>query len=341
VSRTRTDVWSRVLDGVRREVGCDRFNLWFRNTKAVGADEEELVVGVPNLFVLEWLQTHYEQLVASCAEAVTGQSVRVRFTVDGGLFRQRRREQADQEAAFLTAEARGALKQPAEALERTNPRMRLDNFVVGDCNRLAYTAACEVARAPGRVFNPLFIHGSVGLGKTHLLQGVVAALSLADRGQTCLYLSCEDFTNQYITAMRTRALDSFRRRFRRLDVLILDDIHFLTNKPATQEEFLHTFNALVDGPSKQVVLASDSHPRLIGMRSPSRRRTLTFPRQVAMFLARKHTDCSLAEIGDHFGNRDHSTVASAYRRIARLAETDQTIQQLLTRLQSLLRQRDQ
>jgi len=466
VSRITTDVWSRVLEGVRREIGPDRFNLWLRNTKPLGVHDGELVVGVPNLFVLEWVKTHYGGLIASCAESAAGGPVRVRFEVDGSLFRRRRREQTDQETAFLTAASRGRLNQPAEVLERTNPRMRLETFVVGDCNRLAYTAACEVIRVPGAVFNPLFIHGSVGLGKTHLLQGICAGLGTAAETRSCLYLSCEDFTNQYITAMRTRALDSFRRRFRRLDVLILDDVHFLTNKPATQEEFLYTFNALVDGPGRQVVLASDSHPRTIAklkqslmtrfvsgmvaridapdeatrlrilqqkarafqlavepgvlellarhldrsvrelegaltmlvaharlagktgssssaggrvdlnlarqvaarigradlgltrlddierivaahfgltardLRSGSRRRSLTFPRQTAMFLARRHTDCSLAEIGDHFGKRDHSTVAGAVRRIARLAETDETIQRLITHLESRLRRRD-
>jgi chromosomal replication initiator protein len=457
LTRTDTELWPQVLDAIRGEIGAERFNLWFSNTKPLLGAEGELVVGVPNLFVLEWMRAHYGDLVRSCAEKAAGAACRVRFEVEPSLFRLRRRDQAEQEAAFFTAAARGALQTPAELLERTNPRMRLENFVVGDGNRLAYTAACEVVRAPGHVFNPLFIHGACGLGKTHLLQGVAAAFGLANAGRSCLYLSCEDFTNQYITAMRTRGLDSFRARFRRLDVLILDDVHFLTNKNATQEEFLHTFNALVDGTGKQVVLASDSHPKTIGqlkegliarfvsgmvaridppdeptrlrileqkaarfnaafepgvlefvahrldssvrelegaltmlvahaglagsrvtlavarevvarvahaelgltgltdvenvvagyfgvtardLRSASRNRTLTFPRQVAMFLARKHTECSLAEIGQRFGQRDHSTVAAAHKRLAKLLQADPSIQHLLTHLESLLHRRD-
>ena len=455
--RTETDIWPRVLDEVRREIGAERFNLWFSNTKPLPSGEGELAVGVPNLFVLEWMRAHYGDLIASCAAAAAGATCRIRFEVDPSLFRLRRREQVEQESAFFTAVAKGALGQPAELLERTNPRMRLENFVVGDGSRLAYTAACEVVRAPGHVFNPLFIHGGCGLGKTHLLQGIAAGLSVAAGGRSCLYLSCEDFTNQYITAMRTRGLDSFRTRFRRLNVLILDDVHFLTNKPATQEEFLHTFNALVDGTGKQVVLASDSHPKTIGqlkaaliarfvsgmvaridppdettrlrilqqkatrfqtqfepgvlefvahrvdssvrelegaltmlvahaglsggrvtlgtarevvarvaqaelglaglpeieavvaayfgvsgreLKSASRHRSLTFPRQVAMLLARKHTECSLAEIGRHFGQRDHSTVATAHKRLQKLLQADPSIQQLITHLESLLRRRD-
>ena len=457
MSRTTTDVWSRVLEGVRREIGPERFNLWMRNTKPLRLEEGELVVGVPNLFILEWVHTHYGEVISAQAAEALGEPVRIRFEVDGSLFRQRRREQVEQEEAFLTAAARGKLASPAEVLERTNPRMRLETFVVGDCNRLAYSAACEVARAPGKAFNPLFIHGSVGLGKTHLLQGIAAAVGSNLPRCSCLYISCEDFTNQYITAMRTRALDAFRKRFRGLDLLVLDDVHFLTNKPATQEEFLHTFNALVDGPGKQVVLASDSHPRLIAklkeslmtrfvagmvaridppdeatrleilrqksaasgvdfapgvleflaqrlegsvrelegaltmlvaharlarrevnlvlarevlarlgralmpgsvgmdqiaeavaahfglsprdLRSASRRRSLTFPRQVAMFLARRHTGCSLAEIGEHFGGRDHSTAAGAIRRVQRLMKADPAILRLVEHLEGRLRRR--
>lgn len=457
MTRIDSDVWARVLDGVKGQIGSDRFNLWLKNTTCRGGDEADLTIGVPNLFVLEWLRAHYAEVIASCAESVTGRPCRVHFEVDGTLFRQRRAEQADQEAAFLTGAARGVLDRPAELLERTNPRMRLDEFVVGASNRLAYTAACEVVRAPGSAFNPLFIHGSVGLGKTHLLQGIAAALSVGESRRTCLYISCEDFTNQYITAMRTRALDAFRRRFRQLDVLILDDVHFLASKSATQEEFLYTFNALVDATGKQVVLASDSHPKMIrdlkdslmtrfvagmvaridtpdestrlnilrqkarrsaavfepgvlefvahrvdsnvrelegaltmlvahagleagrvglaiarevvarvaqtelgltgladvervvaahfgvttrDLTSASRRRNLTFPRQVAMFLARTHTECSLAEIGRHFGRRDHSTVASAVKRLHALLGADPIFQQLIARLEALLRRRD-
>jgi chromosomal replication initiator protein len=141
------------------------------------------------------------------------------------------------------------------------PLFTLDNFIVGPCNEMAYMAARAAATAPGRDFHPLFIHGGCGLGKTHLLQGILHALrKRGDLQVACL--SAEQFTNRYLSGMRTGGLDAFRHRYRNLDVLAIDDIHFLAGKQATQEEFLHTFNEF-DGGRRMIILASDSHPREI------------------------------------------------------------------------------
>ncbi|MDP6381281.1 MAG: chromosomal replication initiator protein DnaA, partial [Phycisphaerae bacterium] len=139
----------------------------------------------------------------------------------------------------------------------------LDNFVVGECNRVAHAAAKMAVMRPGVEFNPLFIHGASGLGKTHLLQGILNGLKARHPKLRHLYLSAESFTNQFIMAMKTGSLDGFRHRHRNLDVLIIDDIHFLGGKTATQDEFLYTFNAFDTG-GKLVILASDAHPREIG-----------------------------------------------------------------------------
>ena len=145
---------------------------------------------------------------------------------------------------------------------------KLDDFVVGNSNRLAFSCAKSVVENPATRYNPMFIHGGCGLGKTHLLQGICNELKEKQPGLRWAYVSGEDFTNQFVYAVKTGERDAFRQRYRRLDVLVIDDVHFLANKRATQEEFLHTFNA-IDAIGKQIILASDAHPKLIGQLSES------------------------------------------------------------------------
>jgi chromosomal replication initiator protein len=205
--------------------------------------------------------------------------MRVRLHIDPELFQKRRLAELTQGDAFLSSAADS--QQPPKPNSRTTdpaagsvstrtkeesashpPLLTLETFVVGDCNRMAHAAALEVVARPGKAFNPLFVHGGCGLGKTHLLQGIVHAVAARHRTPRVLYITAEQFTNRYIMAVRTRSLDAFRHRFRTLDVLAIDDIHFLAGKEATQEEFLHTFNAF-DLASRQVVMASDCHPKML------------------------------------------------------------------------------
>ncbi|MBN2583056.1 MAG: chromosomal replication initiator protein DnaA [Planctomycetes bacterium] len=260
-----------ILCQVEQHVGATSFNVWFRNATQFVMEDRELKVGVPNLFVSEYLEARFAKLLGGIAAKAAGTDVAVRFIIDPQLFRQRRQEQIAQDDAFLEQQpARSPGRQqptadaarPDEAHDGNQPLMTLDRFVVGDCNRVAYAAAREVATRPGRSFNPLFIHGPCGLGKTHLLQGIVHEVQRTVQRARVLYITAEEFTNRYIMALKTRSLDAFRHRFRNLDVLVIDDIHFLANKQATQEEFLHTFNAF-DVSSRQVVMASDCHPKLL------------------------------------------------------------------------------
>ena len=146
----------------------------------------------------------------------------------------------------------------------TRPKLRhdLDNFIVGPSNQLAYNTACYVSEFPGSNYNPLFIHGDCGLGKTHLLQGLCKKFISHHPTKRWLYMTGEEFTNEFLSALRNNKLDAFRRKMRDLDLLVIDDVHFLGGKKATQEEFLHTFNA-IEAMGKQVVMASDNHPKLI------------------------------------------------------------------------------
>jgi len=247
--------WGEILSRVHREVGETRFNLWLKNTVAVSYRDGVLTVGVPSAFLAEWLETHYIKPLTKHASCALGGAVTVKFTVDGELFRGRRREETLAKEELIEEAA------PAPAEFETG-RYTLDNFVVGPCNSVAYAAALRVVEAPGKVYNPLFLHGGVGLGKTHLLVAISNALRRTARRGGVEYLSAEGFTNRFLFALRNGSLDAFRSRYRRAKLLVIDDVHFLANKPATQDEFLNTFNTL-SREGAQIVMACVSHPKLI------------------------------------------------------------------------------
>jgi len=245
--------WSEFLGAIGGAVGPQRFQLWFKNTRCLGRKDGKLVIGVPNLFVKEWLEEKFSNEIAGAVEQVCGGETEFALRIDGRLFREARKR-ANTETGELLKSA--APKRPAA----TPPEVTLDSFVVGSCNRVAYGAARAVSDNPGEAYNPLFLHGSVGLGKTHLLRGICHTVRTNHPAFRVAYMSCESFTNQFIMALKTHSLDAFRERIRRLDLLVIDDIHFLANKNKTQEEFLDTFKHL-SGLAKQIVMASDAHPK--------------------------------------------------------------------------------
>ncbi|MCD6406168.1 MAG: chromosomal replication initiator protein DnaA, partial [Planctomycetes bacterium] len=248
--------WSDILCDISRAIGETRYNLWFRNTVAVSCEQSSLKVGVPSTFMAEWIETHYRDVLLEVASKRLGRSVDIAFVVEPTLFRNKRRREAAAKSELLDE---AAPRQPAGL---DIGRCSLDNFVVGPCNSVAYAAACKVAGNPATAYNPLFIHGGVGLGKTHLLLGIAGAIRGPRQRRGIEYVSAEAFTNRFLFALRNGTLDAFRQRYRTTKLLIIDDVHFLANKPATQEEFLNTYNTL-SREGCQVVMASDSHPKLI------------------------------------------------------------------------------
>ena len=225
------------------------------------------MVGVPNLFIGGWIEDHFSDAIGQAAREVIGKEVEVSFSIDPVLFRNMRKSQLNSQAAFIEKNADGAIRpgkngsSPVVGHAR-RLRGRLDEFVVGATNRLAYSVACSVVENPERDASPVFFHSACGLGKTHLLQGISNSLAETKPAIRWVYASGEEFTNQFLFALREHRLDAFRHRYREIDVLLLDDIQFLANKKATQEEFLHTFND-IQAVGKRVVLASDAHPRMI------------------------------------------------------------------------------
>jgi len=267
LSSTGTQI-SAINEALAERVGPQKFRIWFKNSTRLTLSDGYLKVGVPNLFIASWLENHFLNEISQVVQAVTGSCQKITFTIDPELSGHQRRTQLDCQAQLVEKARnrfggrRTKIQQPA----KKRLKLSLDTFVVGTSNQLAYNAAKAVVNEQQSPFNPLFIHGGYGVGKTHLLQGICNAVCSIRPQTSWSYLSAEDFVNQFVLALKTKKLEAFRRRLRQMDLLAIDDIHFLASKPSTQEEFLHTFNT-ISLAGKQVVLASDAHPKMIGQLS--------------------------------------------------------------------------
>lgn len=242
VQGTVGDVWTDVSERLRGALGERTFETWLGQVRPGGLSASELVIEVPNDFTREWIEGHFLSLIRSSVRDVIGSERAIRLTVppDG---------------------APGDIETPAPArVEGLNPRYSFDTFVIGSSNRFAHAAALAVAEAPAKAYNPLFIYGGTGLGKTHLLQAIVGYVSRHSPRLSARYLTSETLTNDFINSIREKRVEHFKHRYRHYDVLLVDDIQFLEHKERIQEEFFHTFNALYEA-GRQVILSSDRPPR--------------------------------------------------------------------------------
>jgi chromosomal replication initiator protein len=250
---------------VAEAIGQDRFQRWFAESASFDLTQRGLSVTVMNSFVGEWIVSHYLDDLRNATRDVIGSNAIVDVkvdtdtTVNGHEDKFATNNVAPNSSAtpFRTPETEIGAPRGNSGL-----RGRLESFIVGTSNQLAYSAAQAVIDAPSRAFRPLVVHGGCGLGKTHLLQGICNGVRKAHPTLRWTFISGEEFTNEFVYAVKSGRIDAFRARFRKVDLLVIDDLHFLANKKATQEEFLHTFNA-IDGCGKTVVLSSDRHPREI------------------------------------------------------------------------------
>jgi chromosomal replication initiator protein len=268
--------WARLLEALKKGMRREQFDTWFRRVALVRLDDECLQLAVHNAFARDWLLDYYEKELALAAEQTLGGPRRIEIVVDPERVADLIPVRAAAPAAPATVVIAPPAAQPAPTASPSdsgdepgkllggsdvslNPYYRFDNFVVGPCNRFAHAACVGVAEQPGKTYNPLFIHGSSGLGKTHMMQSLChAVLGRAPRTRI-LYLSCETFVNHFISALEHGNLSKFRDKYRNVNVLVVDDIHLLANKERTQEEFFHTFNTLYNS-GAQIVLSSDSPP---------------------------------------------------------------------------------
>ena len=264
---TASDV-TAITEALAERIGRHKYKIWFKSCARFALAEGYLKVGVPNPFLAGWLEGHFAREIQAAAESVLGSSPELSFVIDPELSGDRRRSPVGSSSDGKTqtpSESRAATP-GAPARQGKGLKLTLETFVVGPSNELAHSAARAVVREQQSPFNPLFIHGGYGVGKTHLLQGICNGVVQTRPRTKWLYLSAEDFANQFVLALKTKKLEAFRRRMRQTDLLAIDDVHFLASKPSTQEEFLHTFNT-INLAGKQVVLVSDAHPKMIGQLS--------------------------------------------------------------------------
>ena len=247
-------LWTKACEFLATAVSDDVYSRWIGVIEAAGDDVAgQLTLTVPNGFYQDWLKEHYLPLIQEALAAAGAETLSIVFRVGGSRLTARAEPSAP--AAEKPARSKGRAARSGNVGAPLNPRHTFDNFVVGPSNSFAHAAALAVVEAPGRAYNPMFIHGGTGLGKTHLIQAMGEALLKRGKGTVC-YTTCETFTNEFIQALQQHELAAFRKKYRHIDLLLIDDIHFLGGKESTQEEFFHTFNSLHQN-QKQIVMTSD------------------------------------------------------------------------------------
>jgi chromosomal replication initiator protein len=451
-----TEVWTRILDRARRELPEQTFRTWLEPTEPLALEGDTIIVGSPDQFAADWNESKHAQLLTSLAPIALGHPLSVVFRVH-----EERKTRNQMDLFVAPPPVATEQRQRGGGINaQLSERYTFDHFVIGKSNELAAAAAHAVSQAPGRVYNPLFLYGDTGLGKTHLMQAVAHAVMDRQPEIRITFIGTEQFTNEMIGAIRERTTQEFRRRYRETDLLLVDDIQFLKGKESTQEEFFHTFNALYEA-GRQIILTSDRPPseipgleaRLVsrfqwgmvadiempdlehriailrnkalidhlemtipedvirfiaehvrsnvrelegsiikllayaslkhreitvdvarealrdklrpgetinssavglnpdtiqqavakewgvtteGLRSKTRTKALTAPRQIAMYLMRELLGLQLVEIGAAFGGRDHSTVIHSLERVSGMLREDPSVAQRIARLRVLL-----
>jgi len=261
--------WQSVLGQLQMEMPRASFDTWVRDTRPIGFDKGMITVGVRNAYARDWLESRLASTVNRLLIGILNSNVAVSFVVSQADEHEapinmattpgKRPDPIDQSEGWSAAASMDGTSADSRARNANiNPRYTFDTYVVGSGNRLAHAACLAVAEKPARAYNPLFVYGGVGLGKTHLLHAVANACHA--RGLTVLYVSSEEFTNDMINAIRTHTTQAFRDKYRSADVLLVDDIQFIAGKESTQEEFFHTFNTL-HGQDKQIIVSSDRPPK--------------------------------------------------------------------------------
>lgn len=245
-------IWGEALNIIRQQLNVPTFKTWFENTSPVTIYENTMVISVPNSFAKEWLETRYLRLITEAVNRAANGDLGIKFIIKG----------LEQDILPAQKELEAKAPNPASpAVGPFNAKYTFDSFVIGSSNRFAHAAALAVAESPSKAYNPLFIYGGVGLGKTHLLHAIGHYINKHSPHIKVKYVSSEKFTNDFINSIRDKdKIVGFQNRYRNNDVLLVDDIQFLENKEATQEEFFHTFNTLYES-NRQIVISSDRPPK--------------------------------------------------------------------------------
>ena len=255
------ELWEAALAQVQFHISKANFATWLKNTYILEKKGTELIISVPNSFSKEWLENKYNKLIFKILHDLDGEIREVRYTVERAA---KKRSSSPTPAPHIAAQE-AQMDFQALNVDRTtnlNPRYTLESYIVGPFNELAHAAVLGIIKNPGLVYNPLFIYGSTGLGKTHLLQAAGNRIAKDFPRKKIKYISSEAFTSNFVSAMQSRSMDSLRATYREADVFILDDVQFLSGKEKTQEELFHVFNTLYEK-GKQIIFSSDRPPKAI------------------------------------------------------------------------------
>ncbi|MCP2598809.1 chromosomal replication initiator protein DnaA, partial [Candidatus Aminicenantes bacterium AC-335-L06] len=244
------NLWEKIKKKIREKIDSHSFQTWFEPTQYIGRDENTLFIKVPNSYFKEWLTLHYSLLIQRTIEELTGEKLDFRY-----IF--------EEEAKFQRKDPIKRRKEAGSLIHpNLNPNYTFENFVVGSCNQFAHAASLAVAENPAKAYNPFYIYGGVGLGKTHLMNAIGHYILKKSPSVKLLYITTEKFMNELINYLQHGKILEFRKKYRSVDILLIDDIQFLSGRERTKEEFFHTFNHLYDA-QKQIVISSDCPPREI------------------------------------------------------------------------------
>lgn len=246
-------IWSKTLDTIKSELSEVSFNTWIKSCEPISISSDTITISVPNSFTQDILDKRYKDLVANSIEVVCSKLYKIEFVIAS--------EASENEEVKDTTSTKSIVVND-EMSSTLNPKYTFNSFVIGNSNRFAHAASLAVAESPAKAYNPLFIYGGVGLGKTHLMHAIGHYILNNNPSAKVVYVSSEKFTNELINAIKDDKNEEFRNKYRNVDVLLIDDIQFIAGKERTQEEFFHTFNALHDA-NKQIILSSDRPPKEI------------------------------------------------------------------------------
>ncbi|PIR68024.1 chromosomal replication initiator protein DnaA [bacterium CG06_land_8_20_14_3_00_33_50] len=249
----KQQIWAAVLGELELSLSKANFTTWFKNTSVLDYDTKKVTIAVPNTFTKDWLKKKYEANILEALKNVIGGVEKIEYEVKSPM---------EIKEVKLHTETKQELPEEKPLNYSINPRYTFESFIVGNSNKLAHAACLGVAKSPGKKYNPLFIYGGVGLGKTHLIQGIGNEILQQSPKKKVLYIPSEKFVNDFIASISSQRTNDFKNKYRNVDVLMIDDIQFLAGKESTQEEFFHTFNTLYEL-NKQIVLSSDRPPRAL------------------------------------------------------------------------------
>ncbi|MEZ4156618.1 MAG: chromosomal replication initiator protein DnaA [Candidatus Paceibacterota bacterium] len=257
-------LWDQALAEIEMQISKPNFVTWFKNTQLIEKKDNCGFVALPNTFAKEWIENKYSKIVFAALRNLDGTITKIEFVVHSSKLAQRIKAKRAKEAKQVVSANQQAFPEfKIDPETNLNPRYTLDSFVVGKANELSHAAASAVVDNVGTKYNPLFIYGGVGLGKTHLIQGVGNAIKKKYNNTVRVrYVSSEKFTNDVIWAIRNKRMDTMKEKYRLVDLLIIDDIQFIMGKASTEEEFFHTFNALYEN-NKQIIISSDKPPKFM------------------------------------------------------------------------------